>query len=102
MIIDHNYFKADVVSGLTPEIAEKSVYEYMEENLGENIVTTKRKISVEIATDMDRKYMSLGEYNCIAAVSSHTYNAEGVMFEYTQSRHRPDKFVFTEQAKRMK
>lgn len=32
--------------------------------------------------------------NCMAVVTSHTYNSDGVMFEYTQSRHRPDYFSF--------
>ena len=42
------------------------------------------------------------DYNCLAVVSSMTYNAEGVMFEYTQSRHRPDCFVFYDTAHRVK
>ncbi|MDO5550987.1 MAG: GntR family transcriptional regulator, partial [Lachnospiraceae bacterium] len=47
LILDHNYFLKSVVRGLTPEIAERSVYEYMEQVLGEMIVTTKRKMTVE-------------------------------------------------------
>lgn len=102
LIIDHNYFRKDIVKNLTKEIAEKSVYEYMEEELGENIVTTKRKMTVERITEIDSKYLELKDFNCLAVVSSMTYNAEGIMFEYTQSRHRPDCFVFYDQAKRIK
>ena len=64
------------------------------------IVTTKRRMSVEHATEIDEKYLDLGEYNCLAVITSQTYNGDGVMFEYTQSRHRPDKFVFYTQAQR--
>ena len=39
-------------------------------------------------------------YNCMAVVTSHTYNSDGVMFEYTQSRHRPDYFSFQDNATR--
>lgn len=102
LIIDHNYFRRDIVKNLTPEIAEKSVYEYLEHVLGENIVTTKRKMTVERITEIDSKYLALGDYNCLAVVSSLTYNAEGIMFEYTQSRHRPDCFAFYDQAQRVK
>ena len=31
-----------------------------------------------------------------------TYNAQGIMFEFTQSRHRPDRFVFYDLAHRGK
>lgn len=102
LILDHNYFLKSVVKGLTPEIAEKSVYEYMEQVLGEMIVTTKRKMTVEHLTEVDRKYLKIKEYNCLAVVSSMTYNAEGIMFEYTQSRHRPDCFVFYDTAHRVR
>lgn len=102
LIMDHNYFLKDVAKGLTPEIAGQSIYEYMEQVLGENIVTTKRKVTVERATQIDEKYLKLGDYNCLAVVSSMTYNADGVMFEFTQSRHRPDKFAFYDLAHRVK
>lgn len=99
-ILDHNWFLKKIVKGLTPEIAEDSVYEYMEEQLGEVIVTTRRRLSVEPATEVDEKYLDLGENNCLAVITSQTYNKDGVMFEYTQSRHRPDRFVFYTQAQR--
>lgn len=102
LIFDHNYFRKDVVRDLTKQIAEKSVYEYMEHVLNETIVTTKRKLTVEKMTEVDEKYLDMGEYNCLAVVSSHTFNADGIMFEYTQSRHRPDRFVFYDQAQRIK
>lgn len=102
LIIDHNYFRRDVVRGLTPEIAERSIYEYMENVLGESIVTTKRKMTVERVTQIDETYLDLKGYNCMAVVSSSTYNGEGIMFEFTQSRHRPDRFVFYDLAHRVK
>ena len=102
LIIDHNYFRRDVVRGLTPEIAERSIYEYMENVLGESIVTTKRKMTVERVTQIDETYLDLKGYNCMAVVRSSTYNGEGIMFEFTQSRHRPDRFVFYDLAHRVK
>lgn len=100
LIIDHNYFRKDVVRGLTREIAEQSVYEYLEKVLGETIVTTKRQFTVERVTQLDEKYLETNGYNCVAVVSSNTYNGDGMMFEYTQSRHRADRFMFSEQVHR--
>ena len=102
LILDHNYFLKEVARDLTPEIAEQSIYAYLEQELGENIVTTKRKVTVERASQIDEMYLELGDYNCLAVVSSMTYNADGVMFEFTQSRHRPDKFAFYDLAHRVK
>ncbi len=94
VIIDHNYFLKDIVKNLTKEIAENSIYHYLENELNINITTSKKSISVEPKTENDDKYLELNELNCIAAVSSNTYNSDGIMFEFTQSRHSPKHFVF--------
>ena len=70
----------------------------MEKDLGESIVTTKRKMTVERVNQIDETYLDLKDYNCMAVVSSMTYNKDGVMFEFTQSRHRPDRFVILRSA----
>lgn len=64
------------------------------------IVTSKRKMTVERVTEIDEKYLELNDYNCLAVVTGQTFNADGVMFEYTQSRHRPDYFCFQDTATR--
>lgn len=102
MIIDHNYFLRPVLKGLTKEIAEGSIYEYMENTLGEVIMTTRRRYAVEKATGLDKKYLDLGGFNCLAVVDNQTFNKEGVQFEFTQSRHRPDRFVFYQLSHRRK
>lgn len=100
LILNHNYFLKHVARNLTIEIAEHSIYEYLEQTLHITIVTSKRIMTVEKMTEIDEKYLELGDYNCLAVVSSQTYNSDGVMFEYTQSRHRPDYFRFQDNATR--
>ncbi|MCI6886463.1 MAG: UTRA domain-containing protein [Lachnospiraceae bacterium] len=100
LILNHNYFLKDVVQNLTKEIAENSIYEYLEHVLHISIVTSKRVMTVEKMTQIDEKYLDLGDYNCLAVISSQTYNSDGIMFEYTQSRHRPDYFRFQDNATR--
>lgn len=100
LILDVNMFLKSAVPGLTKEIAEHSVYEYIEKELGMQIVTSKRKMTVEHSTQIDEKYMDLGDYNCLAVITSQTFNADGILFEYTQSRHRPDYFCFQDTAVR--
>lgn len=100
LIINHNYFLKSAVPGLTPKIAENSIYEYLENTLHMTIVNSQRVMTVEKITQIDEKYLELdvNDYNCMAVVSSHTYNSDGIMFEFTQSRHRPDYFRFQDNA----
>ncbi len=102
LILNHNYFLKSAVPGLTPEIAARSIYEYLETVLRMTIVNSKRVITVEKITEIDEKYLELNvnDYNCLAVITSHTYNSDGVMFEFTQSRHRPDFFRFQDNALR--
>ncbi len=101
-ILDVNYFLKSVIGDLTPEIAEQSIYAYLEQELGMQIVTSKRKITVERSTENDRRYLDMNGYDCLAIVTSNTFNADGVMFEYTQSRHQPELFSFQDTASRKK
>ena len=100
LILDINFFLKSLMPDLTPEIAERSIYAYLEQDLGMQIVTSKRRISVERTTKTDRANLDTDGYNCLAVVSSNTYNSDGVMFEYTQSRHHPEYFSFQDTATR--
>lgn len=102
LILDINVFLRPLVPGLTTEIAERSIYDYIEQKLGMQIVTSKRTITVERATPEDERLLDLEDYNCLAVVSGQTFNSDGVMFEYTQSRHQPDYFSFHDTATRRK
>lgn len=99
-IMDINMFDKSIVPGITKEIAEKSIYEYIEKDLQMEIGMSKRKMTVEKITEVDSKYLSLGDYNCLAVVTSQTFNGMGIMFEYTQSRHVPEYFCFMDTAVR--
>lgn len=102
LILDINYFLQDLVPGLTADIAARSIYEYIENVLGMQIVTSKRKMTVERATTHDDRWLDLDGYDCVAVVTNQTFNADGLMFEYTQSRHQPDYFCFQDTATRKK
>ena len=99
-ILDINMFDRSLVPGITKEIAGKSVYDYIENELHMDIAMSKRRMTVERATQVDEKCLSLGDYNCLAVVTSQTFNGMGLMFEYTQSRHVPEYFCFMDTAVR--
>lgn len=102
LILNHNYFLKDCIPNLTKEISENSIYQYLENDLHMTIVNSKRIMTVEKVTQIDEKYLKLNvdDYNCVAVVTSQTFNSDGIMFEFTQSRHRPDHFRFFDNAVR--
>ena len=102
LILDKNYFLVSVAHDLTEEIAKKSIYDYLENTLSVKIMTSKRKMTAELATSEDKKYLELEDYNCLAIVSGRVFNSDGIQFEYTESRHRPDYFCFEDTATRHK
>ena len=100
LILDENYLDRALVPGLTPAIVERSIYDYLENTLHMQIVTSKRTITVERATELARAQLDLNGYDCLAVVTSQTFNNDGVMFEYTRSCHQPEYFAFQDTATR--
>lgn len=100
IILDINYFLVDVVQGLTKEIGEKSIYEYIEDNLNIKIGFASKIIQVETATSRDKLNLDMKSYNFVVVVKNYVYLSDGTQFEYTESRHRPDRFVFSDFARR--
>lgn len=102
LIRDINYFLCDQVGALTPEIARDSVYRYLEQELGMQITMSKRRITAERASQEDRELLELSRqgFDFVAVISGKVFNSGGVLFEFTQSRHRPDAFYFYDTATR--
>lgn len=98
LIYDINYLLASVAKGLTPQIVEDSVYAYLENELGVHIATSKRTIRMEHATSADRMMLDLLDFSMVAVVHGRTFSSDGILFEVTTSRHRPDFFTFHDTA----
>ena len=94
LIFDKSVFLASCVEGLTPEIAADSIFTFLENEKGMRIATSNRTITMEYATAEDREVLDLLDFDMLAVLENRTFNSEGVHFETTQSRHRPDYFTF--------
>ncbi len=102
IILDKDYILQKFVNNLTYDICKNSLYEYIEGELSLKIAYAKKQITVEKCTQQDKKYLDLNEYDTVAVVKSYTYLEDNNIFQYTESRHRPDKFVFVDFARRNK
>jgi len=89
-----------VVPELTEEISSNSIYEYLEQNLGLKIGFAQKEIVMEKATAEDRLLLDLHDYDMVAVVNTLVYLVNGKLFQFTQSRHCPDKFKFIDVARR--
>ena len=96
-IVEENYFMRKVVKDLTINIAQDSVYKYLNNVLDEPIATTKRILTIGLANSQDKKYLDLKGYNSIPIITNYSFTNDGTMFEYTVAHHRPDKFIFYDQ-----
>ena len=94
LIFDKSCFLASCVEGLTPEIAASSIFTFLEGEKGMTITTSNRTITMEYATAEDREVLDLLDFDMLAVMENRTFNSEGIHFETTQSRHRPDYFSF--------
>jgi len=94
LILDKSYFLASLVKGLTPEIAAKSIFTYLEDELGMRITTSQRMVSTKYATAEDRAALDLLDFDMLTVLENRTFNEDGDLFEVTWSRHRPDSFSF--------
>ncbi|MBE6054053.1 MAG: trehalose operon repressor [Clostridium sartagoforme] len=100
-ILDINYFLKDIIKNLDTDIASNSIYDYLENKLSLKIAGAQKIVSVEEASKLDKKLLDLKGYNLVAIIKNYVYLEDGTLFEYTESRHRPDKFTFSTYAKRL-
>ncbi|NRD76761.1 trehalose operon repressor [Bacillus sp. BRMEA1] len=100
IILDKDFFNKKFVPHLSREICSSSIYEYLENGLGLKISFAKKEIFVDEATDEDRRYLDLKQYDHIVVVKNYVYLEDASLFQYTESRHRLDKFRFVDFARR--
>lgn len=100
IILDKDFILKKYVKDLTYDICRNSLYEYIENKLNLKIAYAKKQITVEKCNEEDKMYLDLKDYDTVAVVKSYTYLEDTNIFQYTESRHRPDRFVFVDFARR--
>jgi len=100
VILDINHFVADLIPGLDREIAEHSIYEFIEKTLQLQISFAQRTIEAVVCDKDDRQHLDVDGQSHVIVVSNQTFLQDGRQFEYTESRHTLDKFYFSDVARR--
>ena len=102
VILDKDYFNTDLIPMLTKETCEDSIYAYLENELQLKISYARKEIIVEEPTEEDRALLDLGHHSNVVVIKSKVYLEDTSLFQYTESRHRPDKFQFVDFARRIR
>ncbi|WP_034551613.1 trehalose operon repressor [Carnobacterium funditum] len=100
VILDKDYLLTSVISAVPNEAAKDSLYSYIENKLGLVISYAQKEIIVEPATSEDQRLMDLHGDTHVVVVRSDVYLEDTTLFQYTESRHRLDRFRFVDFARR--
>ena len=101
-VLDIDYLDKRFCPKMTRDIAERSIFSYLEDQLGLEIDWAEKTITIEPLTDMDRLLLDIGGEQHVASVASRVFLKSGQQFQFTNSRHKLDKFRFVDIAKRKK
>ncbi|WP_299572976.1 GntR family transcriptional regulator [uncultured Leptotrichia sp.] len=95
-----SFFDRRIVPFLNEEIAKRSIYEYLENELKLKIAYSRRNISFRKITPKEQKYLKLKDINMVVVIETHAYLSNGTLFQYETIIHHPEKFTFSAIAKR--
>ena len=101
-VLDIDYLDRELIPGLTKEIAQHSIYQYIEEDLKLQIGYAKNEILISPIDNRDKILLDLGKDQHVVTVRSQVHLADGRQFQFTESRHKLDKFHFVDYAERRK
>ena len=97
---DVSYFDRRIIPFLSKEISQKSIYEYLENELDLKISHSRREIKFRYATSEEKEHMDLKNYEMVVVIETYAYLSNGSLFEDGTISYRPDKFTFSIVAKR--
>lgn len=101
-VLDIDYLDKSFVPSINREIAEHSIYAYLEDELGLHISYAQKEITIDPATNRDKILMNIGNDHHVVSVKSKVYLSDGQQFQFTDSRHKLEKFRFVDFSKRQK
>ncbi|MCI1954293.1 trehalose operon repressor [Ligilactobacillus acidipiscis] len=99
-VLDIDYLLDPPIQKVPTAEATNSLYEYLEGQLGLRISYATKEVTVEKPNVEQKKLLNLTDRDMVVAVRSMTYLDDTTLVQLTESYHRPDKFKFTDFARR--
>ena len=101
-VLDTDYLDKSLVPDMTREIAEYSIYDYLENKLKLDIAYAKKEITIDQITEKDKILLDIDSENHVVSVKSKVYLSDERQLQFTESRHKLEKFKFVDFARRKK
>ena len=101
-VIDRDFLLTPPIDEIPQKVAENSLYDYIEGELGLDISYASKEITVEKADDEVAAQLKLTGDQLVVVVRSLSFLNDTTLFQLTESYHRPDKFKFSDFARRQK
>ena len=101
LLVDIDYLDAKLIPQLNRDIAKHSIYDYLEKSSQPQYFPCLLKKSLSIMlTEQDKILIDLGKDLHVVCIRSKVYLSNGKQFQFTESRHKLEKFKFVDYAKR--
>ena len=101
-ILDIDYLDMELIPNSTRRIAEQSIYSCIENDLKLIINYAQKEITTDHTSDQDKNLMDIDQAPYVVSIKSKVYLQDGRQFQFTESRHKLEKFRFVDFAKRKK
>ena len=98
-VVDTDYLSSDIVPKMDKEIAKGSIYQYLEKELKLDISYAQKEITVE-PTSLEERELMKTQDDYLVLIKSRVFLSDTQQFQYTESKHKIDKFRFVDFARR--
>lgn len=99
-VLDIDYLSKKLIPTITREIAEHSLYHYLEKDLHLDIGFALKEVTIDQVNEKDKILLDLGSDKHVVSVKSKVYLSTNEQFQFTESRHKLEKFKFVDFARR--
>jgi len=100
MAIETNYLSANLIKGLTEQIVNRSLYDYIEGEQNFRINHATQIIESSIADKLEAKYLKIASGAPVMLIQRNTFLQDGTPVEFVKSIYRADRYKFMIQMKR--
>jgi GntR family transcriptional regulator len=102
MAIETSYIPVKLIPGLSQEILSKSLYQYVEEQIGIKLGHASQTIEASAATEDDAKHLQLELGEPVLFIQRETFQDDGAPFELVKSTYRGDKYKYKMNIERLR
>lgn len=99
-VLDIDYLNKAIVPTVTRKVAEDSLYAYLEKEMKLDIDFALKEVTIDQINDRDKILLDLGSDKHVVSVKSKVYLSNNKQFQFTESRHKLEKFKFVDFARR--